>query len=103
MMALFHLDSHFTCRVPLTGMKPFDRVGKMASAIIRVPIHVVVQTIGPSGETVSGRSESEQQDDYDQWEGNPGSTIIEWRTLLVVAFGCAPTAAKPAHNHRVLP
>ena len=88
--AILHLGTHHTCRVDVAGIVPYARTDHMYKALIRVPLHVLRSARSAAGTVVTGNTTEDTawDADYQQWAGNPSTTIVEWRTLLIVAFGC---------------
>ena len=93
---LLHLDTARLCQVPLTGLLPFERRNTFSTAVMRIPVHVLRGAASANGEVLYGQeppADAGPAAEEVLWNSNPSTTIIEWRTVVVVAFGCSPHSA----------
>ena len=89
-LLLHHVDTLTSCKLPMEGLLPFTGLNVPALALLRVPIHQLNSVSSHNGAPLHG-APAMPQADADVWEGNPMSTIVEWRSVIVVGYGCPGT------------
>ena len=85
---LLHLDSLRACRLPVEGLQPSLRLGGVSTQIVRIPVHVTKRVTTVEGHTLYGDGSAPLPSEFDPTKVH--KTIVEWRTMLVMAFGCGP-------------
>lgn len=89
--ALFHVDSWRSCIPPVEGLLPEMRVREYSKTVIRVPVHAIRRVRTPDGDVLYNATEARSALESQQYPTNRetvASSILGWRTLVVIAFGC---------------
>ena len=67
-------------------MTPVGKARAPLSALLRIPVHVLQEVLGPDGQSIHTSSPTPSAGNTND---NPSSTIVDWRCVLVIAMGCA--------------
>lgn len=95
-LLLHDTDGERYCTLPITGLSPGERSIGVLHALVRVPVHVVSEVRSTTGRQLYGEREERNRSST----ASTASTILEWRIVLLVVYGCGPTSTGQANCKR---
>ena len=92
LLSIHHLDTPWRCFIPAAGFTPRQASEPHTAAIVRIPVHRAAEVQNAAGALLSPFQVDAEPEPTTNAKLNVSETIVEWRIVMITAFGCSASS-----------